>query len=171
MPLLIYRAAAKIGTAHESASVDWFSMFVLIGAVRETGLLDVLAAQIFRVSGTDVTLALAILVPFVFLTAGIVDNIPVAATMIPVVRSMSASGLPAEPLWWGLIAACNLGGNPTPVGSIAAVIALHALEKERGIRVGWGEYLKVGGLITLLQIPLVIGYIWTFRRLGLFPAL
>ncbi len=146
-------------------------LFVLIGAVRETGLLDILAAQIFKISGTNVTLALLILVPFVFVTAGIVDNIPVAATMIPIVRSMIASGLPAEPLWWGLIAACNLGGNPTPVGSIAAVIALHALEKERGIRIGWGEYLKVGGIVTLLQIPLVIGYIWMFRHLDIFPAL
>lgn len=146
-------------------------LFVLIGTVRETGLLDVLAAQIFRISGTNLTLALLILVPFVFISAGIVDNIPVAATMIPVARSMIASGLPAEPLWWALIGACNLGGNPTPVGSIAAVIVLHALEKERGIRIGWGEYLKVGGTITLLQIPLVIGYILVYRRLDLFPSL
>lgn len=146
-------------------------LFVLIGTVRETGLLDVLAAGIFRLSGTSVTLATVILVPFVFITAGIVDNIPVAATMIPVVKSMIASGLPPEPLWWSLIAACNLGGNPTPVGSIAAVIALHALEKERGIRIGWGEYLRVGGLVTLLQIPLVIGYIALYRWLDFFPRL
>lgn len=146
-------------------------LFVLIGTVRETGLLDVLAAQIFRLSGTNVTLAVLILVPFVFLSAGIVDNIPVAATMIPVIENMVSSGLTAEPLWWALIGACNLGGNPTPVGSIAAVIALHALEKERGIRIGWGEYLKVGGLVTLLQIPLVIGYILIFRWLELFPQI
>lgn len=146
-------------------------LFVLIGCVRETGLLEILAAQIFEISGTNVTIAVAILVPFVFITAGIVDNIPVAATMIPIIQSMIASGVPAEPLWWALIGACNLGGNPTPVGSIAAVIALHALEKERGIRIGWGEYLKVGGFVTLLQIPLVIGYIALYRWLELFPSL
>lgn len=73
--------------------------------------------------------------------------------------------------WWALIAACNLGGNPKPVGSIAAVIALHSLKKERGIRIGWGEYLKIGGLVTLLQVPLVIGYILCFRKFDLFPAL
>ncbi len=146
-------------------------LFVLIGAVRETGLLEVMAAQIFEISGTNVFIAIVILVPFVFLTAGIVDNIPVAATMIPIIKSMIAAGLPAEPLWWSLIAACNLGGNPTPVGSIAAVIALHALEKERGIRIGWGEYLKVGGVVTLLQIPFVIGYTELYRWLDLFPTL
>jgi Na+/H+ antiporter NhaD/arsenite permease-like protein len=146
-------------------------LFVLVGTVRQTGLLDLLAEQILAASGSSVTGALLILVPFVFLAAGVVDNIPVAATMIPIVRGMIAAGLPAAPLWWSLIAACNLGGNPTPVGSIAAVIALQGLEKERGVRIGWGEYLKVGGTITLLQIPLVIGYMLLYYALGIFPAL
>lgn len=146
-------------------------LFVLIGTVRETGLLDVLANQIYAVSGNDPMLAMALIIPFSFVTAGIVDNIPVAATMIPVVDTMIGKGLPAEPLWWSLIAACNLGGNPTPVGSIAAVIALHALEKERNVKIGWGEYLKVGGLITVLQIVLVFGYMAMFHKLGLFPEL
>jgi len=146
-------------------------LFVLIGTVSETGLIELMARQLFAVTGTDMMLAVILLVPFVFVTAAIVDNIPVAATMIPVVQTMIGEGLAAEPLWWALIAACNLGGNPTPVGSIAAVIALHALERERGIRIGWGEYMKVGGSIALLQIGLVIVYIWGFWVFGLFPAL
>ena len=146
-------------------------LFILIGTVQETGLLNVLANQITAVAGDSMFLALLIIVPFVFVTAGIVDNIPVAATMIPIVRDMIDAGFAPEPLWWSLIAACNLGGNPTPVGSIAAVIALHALAHERGIKIGWGEYLKVGGVVTLLQVPLVIAYIEFYRRLGLFPEL
>jgi len=146
-------------------------LFVLIGTVRETGLLEVLAEAIFGLSGGSMSLVLLLLVPFVFITAGIVDNIPVAATMIPVVNTMIDKGLAAEPLWWSLIAACNLGGNPTPVGSIAAVIALHALEKERGITIGWGEYLKVGGLVTALQIVLVLIYMNIYRIFDLFPTL
>lgn len=146
-------------------------LFVLIGTVRETGLLDVLAAQIYAISGPNLFLALVLIVPFVFVTAGIVDNIPVAATMIPVIESMIARGLDAEPLWWALIAACNLGGNPTPVGSIAAVIALHALEKERNIRIGWGEYMKIGGSVTLLQVFLVVAWIWMYQVLDLYPSL
>lgn len=146
-------------------------LFVLIGTVQATGLLTLLAGGIYDLSGGEMTPAIAMITPFVFVTAGIVDNIPVAATMIPVVNTMIERGMQAEPLWWTLIAACNLGGNPTPVGSIAAVIALHALEKERGIRIGWGEYLKVGGTVTLFQIALVLAYIYAFRALGLFPTL
>ncbi|MFG0330203.1 MAG: SLC13 family permease [Phycisphaerales bacterium] len=146
-------------------------LFVLIGTVRETGLLEVLAGQIYAISGDNMVIALALIIPFVFVTAGIVDNIPVAATMIPVVKTMIAKGLAAEPLWWSLIAACNLGGNPTPVGSIAAVIALHALEKDRDIKIGWGEYLKIGGVVTVLQIGLVYGYMLLFRAFDWFPTL
>lgn len=159
------------------AKVKWaiilffVGLFVLIGTVGETGLLNVLANQIYQASGGSGIVTLFLLVPFVFVTAGIVDNIPVAATMIPIVQTMIGQGLAAEPLWWALIAACNLGGNPTPVGSIAAVIALHALEKERKIKIGWGEYLKVGGLVTVLQVVLVLAYILVYRYFNLFPAL
>ncbi len=146
-------------------------LFVLIGTVGQTGLLTLMANQIFAITGTNMVLVILILVPFVFVTAAIVDNIPVAATMIPVIQTMIAKGLDPEPLWWALISACNLGGNPTPVGSIAAVIALHALERERGIRIGWGEYLKVGGSVAGLQIVLVIGYILFYRAFDLFPTL
>jgi Na+/H+ antiporter NhaD/arsenite permease-like protein len=144
---------------------------VLIGTVGETGLLTLMANQIFAITGANISLVILILVPFVFVTAAIVDNVPVAATMIPVIQTMIANGLDPEPLWWALIAACNLGGNPTPVGSIAAVIALHALERERGIRIGWGEYLKVGGSVAGLQIVLVIAYLLFYRAFDLFPTL
>ncbi|MGB3225182.1 MAG: SLC13 family permease [Desulforhopalus sp.] len=146
-------------------------LFVLIGTVQDTGLLTVLAGGIYDTADGQMPVVIAMLTPFVFVTAGIVDNIPVAATMIPVVNTMVDQGMVPEPLWWTLIAACNLGGNPTPVGSIAAVIALHALEKERGIRIGWAEYLKVGGTVTILQIILVLVYIFAFVTFDLFPRL
>ncbi len=151
--------------------IFFVGLFVIIGTVKSTGLLKILADQIYGVSGNNTYLAMVLIVPFAFVLSGIVDNIPVAATMIPVMTDMIDKGLPAEPMWWSLIAACNLGGNPTPVGSIAAVIALHALEKERGIKIGWGEYLKVGGVITVLQIVLVIGYMSLWTALGIFPEI
>lgn len=149
----------------------FIGLFVLVGTVQETGLLTLMAGGIYDLAGGQMIPAMAMITPFVFVTAGIVDNIPVAATMIPVVNTMIERGMEPEPLWWTLVAACNLGGNPTPVGSIAAVIALHALEKERDILIGWGEYLKVGGTVTLLQIFLVLAYMYTFYAFDLFPKL
>ena len=162
---------AAIGKVKWPIVLFFVGLFVLIGAVQETGLLTLLAGGIYDLADGQMIPAVAMITPFVFVTAGIVDNIPVAATMIPVVSTMIDRGMEAEPLWWTLIAACNLGGNPTPVGSIAAVIALHALEKERGIGIGWGEYMKVGVTVTVLQIGLVLAYVYTFLALDLFPSL
>ena len=59
---------------------------------------------------------------FVLILSGVVDNIPVAATMIPIVRSLEDQGMVVGPLWWALIMTSNLGGNSTPVGSILSLI-------------------------------------------------
>ncbi len=144
-------------------------LFVIIGSVQETGLLAWLAGQMLAVSGGDHTLTMLIMATFVMLTSGIVDNIPVAATFIPIVRAMEAQGVPGEPLWWTLVIAANLGGNSTPIGSVSSVIALNALEKEQHIKVSWAEFLKVGGGILLLQGVVVLLYLYLFDLLGLFP--
>ncbi len=146
-------------------------LFVLIGTVQDTGLLEAIAGRIFDISGTNVTIAVLVLAPMCFILSGVVDNIPVAATMIPVVKSMVAKGLAPEPLWWTVVASCNLGGNPTPVGSVSQVIALHALEKERGIKIGWGEFMRVGLVVTGLQLVLVVTFILGMHSLGAFPKL
>jgi Na+/H+ antiporter NhaD/arsenite permease-like protein len=51
------------------------------------------------------------------------------------------------------------------------VIALHALEKENDIKIGWGEYLKVGGLVAIAQVILVFIYLSIYLYFGLFPSL
>lgn len=150
--------------------VFFIGLFVIIGAVQDTGLLGILAGSIEKVSGGSELGLLLIMGIFVLVLSGIVDNIPVAATLIPIVSAMAASQ-PVVPLWWTLVVCSNLGGNSTPVGSVAAVIALHALEKERGIKIGWGEYLKVGGLVLLVQGAVALGYLSLFKELGLFPGM
>ncbi|GIX05508.1 MAG: transporter [Planctomycetaceae bacterium] len=144
-------------------------LFVIIGAVQETGLLDWQARQMLAWSGGSQPTTLLMLAVFVLVLSGIVDNIPVAATLIPVVRALEQQGLPGEPLWWTLIITANLGGNSTPIGSVSAVIALSALEKERQVKVGWGEFLRVGGVLTLLQGGVALLYVLVFNLWGWFP--
>jgi len=65
----------------------------------------------------------------------------------------------------------NLGGNGTPIGSISCVIALHPLKKEGGISVGWGEFIKLGGLIMMVQVAGAVAYLLLLQMLDAFPAL
>ena len=109
---------------------------------------------------------------FSAVASSIVDNIPVAATLIPIVKDIAADGtVSIEPLWWTLIICCNLGGNGTPIGSISCVIAIYALKKEAGVHVGWGTFLKLGGMIMLVQVAGAIAYILIHYNSGWTPKL
>ncbi|MDP3233131.1 MAG: SLC13 family permease [Myxococcales bacterium] len=145
-------------------------LFIVIGAVEASGLLTALAGGLISLSGGNQTTAMLVIAVFALVTSGVVDNIPIAATLIPVVRTLQAQGIEPDPVWWALIMAANLGGNSTPVGSVSSVIALSALEKERKVKVGWGEFLKVGGLVTGLQGVVVLLYLLAFDKLNLFPT-
>jgi Na+/H+ antiporter NhaD/arsenite permease-like protein len=145
-------------------------LFVVIGAVESSHLLTTLAGGMLELSGGSQVVTMVVIAVFVLGIGGFVDNIPVAATLIPIVRTLEAQGLEVDPLWWTLIIAANLSGNATPVGSISAVISLSALEKERGMKIGWGEFMKVGLTILGIQSVIVVAYLLGFEYLGLFPV-
>jgi len=148
----------------------FIGLFVIIGAVQETGLLDWQARKMIELSGGDPVTTMLLIAVFVLGLSGVLDNIPVAATLIPLVRSLEAQGFDGVPLWWTLVITANLGGNSTPIGSVSSVIALNGLEKERGIKVGWGEFLRVGGGVLAIQSVVVLVYLWVYATFGLFPG-
>lgn len=156
------------------AKVNWTvilfftGLFVIIACVEATGALQQLSAFVVSIAGDSPFALIPIMASFSAVASAIVDNIPVAATLIPIVRHL---GGPAEALWWALILGCNLGGNATPIGSISCVIAIHTLHKESGIHVGWGEFLMVGGSIMVVQMVGAIAYLLTLYHFGLIPPL
>jgi Na+/H+ antiporter NhaD/arsenite permease-like protein len=145
-------------------------LFVIIGSVQDTGLLAWQARKMLDAAGGDATVTMLLMSTFVLVLSGVMDNIPVAATLIPLVRSMGEMGQDVVPLWWALVITANLGGNSTPIGSVSSVIALNGLEKERGIKISWGEFLKVGGIVLLLQGVVALLYLYMFAKLGWFPG-
>ncbi len=162
-----------IGKVNWTVILFFMGLFIIIGCVKETGALAWVATQVVELSGNKMTLLVPLMGAFSAVASSIVDNIPVAATLIPIVRDISGpgSGVAAEPLWWTLVICCNLGGNGTPIGSISCVIAIYALKKEAGVHVGWGQFIKVGGAIMLLQVAGAIGYVLWMNQAGWLPAL
>ena len=159
------------------AKVNWtvilffLGLFVIIGCVKATGALGWLAGQVVDLSGGRVGALVPLLTVFSGVASAIVDNIPVAATLIPVVTKIGYSGTPVEPMWWAVVLGCNLGGNGTPIGSISCVIALYTLKKEVQQTVGWGEFLKLGGTIMAIQIAGAVIYVVVLHSMQLIPAL
>jgi len=154
-----------------SVILFFVGLFVIVSSVRATGLLGSIADLIVSLGGGNEYALIAIIGVFVMATSGFVDNIPLAATMLPIISGMVERGVPAEPLYWILISSSNLGGNSTPIGSVSSVIALHALEHERHEKVGWGEYMKAGGLILLLQAVVALAWVLALHALGWLPQL
>lgn len=159
------------------AKVNWIvilfflGLFVIIGCVKATGALAWLATQVVDLSGGRIEALVPLLTAFSACGSAIVDNIPVAATLIPIVSQIGAGPTPVEPLWWSVVLGSNLGGNGTPIGSISCVIALYTLKKEANQTVSWGEFFKIGGTIMILQVAGAILYLLTLEQLDLIPAL
>ncbi len=84
------------------------------------------------------------------LSSGFVDNMPIVAALVPIVKNLSAVGLPhVSILWWSLLFGGCFGGNLTMIGSSANLVALGSYEKATGRHVSFGEWFKAGIIITV----------------------
>lgn len=99
-----------------------------------------------------------IVIPFILwisaFASAVIDNIPFAATMVPVIRSLSISqSLDPHPMAWALALGTDIGGNGTPIGASANVVGTAIAEKE-GYPIGWGRFCKYAFPAMLLSVAL-----------------
>ena len=145
------------------AGIEWptlfffVGLFVMVGALEETGAIDSLADAIVSATGGDRTAELLAISWSAAIVGGVVDNIPLTATMIPVVDQIAgASG--DDAYWWALAMGACFGGNLTIVAA-AANVAAAGLASRAGRPIGFVAFLRVGVPVTLLSMVLVTGYI------------
>lgn len=83
-------------------------------------------------------------------TSAFLDNLSVIVAFTPVAQSLVYSGLPKS-LYWALLYGGVLGGNFTPIGSTANIVAIGICEKAK-IKVSWLKWIKIALIITLIQL-------------------
>lgn len=132
-------------------------LFMIVGAVEHTGLLDIVAEQIQVTFGDNLLIcALAILWISAMFSA-FLDNIPFTAVMLPVVANLvsfyAEQGIDAHFLWWSLAFGACLGGNGTLIGASANLVAAGLLEKEK-FHLSFVEYFKIGFPLMLVQVAI-----------------
>ncbi|SVB70384.1 uncharacterized protein METZ01_LOCUS223238, partial [marine metagenome] len=114
------------------ALIFFAGLFILVGAVGDVGYLEKMANWIFDNFGDDeVMLAVAIIWVSAICSA-LIDNIPFTAAMIPVIVSITEASngeLSTAPLFWALAMGAGFGGNATPIGSSANVMAVAISER------------------------------------------
>lgn len=88
-------------------------------------------------------LMVAVIVWISAIASAFIDNIPFAATMIPVINSLAATqGVDLSVLSWSLAMGTDIGGSATPIGASANVVGIATAAKEGHI-IKWGSYCKV----------------------------
>jgi Na+/H+ antiporter NhaD/arsenite permease-like protein len=127
-------------------------LFLLVGAVGDVGYLEQVANWIFDNFGdNEVKLAVAVIWVSAIASA-LIDNIPFTAAMIPVIFSITeASGgeMSPEPLLWALAMGAGFGGNATPIGSSANVMAV-AISERGPYPITTAEWLRAGLPVMLI---------------------
>lgn len=127
-------------------------LFVVVGGLEQTGVLELIAGFISDISGSNTKLMIAIILWISAVASAFVDNIPFAATMIPVIKSLSAmQGVDLSVLAWTLSMGTDIGGSATPIGASANVVGISVASKQ-GYPVGWGKYCKYSVPATLLVV-------------------
>ena len=127
-------------------------LFIVVGGLEKTGILEQIANFISKVSGGNVKIMIAIVIWISAIASAFVDNIPFAATMLPIIKGLSASN-PAllATLAWTLSIGTDIGGAATPIGASANVVGT-AVAGKNGYPIGWGKYCKSAVPATLIVI-------------------
>ncbi len=138
----------------------FIGLFIMVGVLEFAGIIDALAEWMIELTGGQLRETSSLLLYFSGIFSGILDNIPLVATFIPVVKLVGAGHAAGDlnPLWWSLSLGACLGGNGTLVGASANVIMFGFAKKNR-VPLTFLSYLKYGLPLTLLSLVISYAYI------------
>ena len=149
----------------EWTTIGFFAaLFVVVGGMVQTGVIDMLAQALIDVTGGEPVATMLVILFASAIISSILDNIPFTATMIPIILYMGSNGMDPWPLWWALSLGACLGGNGTLIGASANVV-LSGISTREGYPITFMSFLKVGMPMMLLSIAitavyLMIRFVW-----------
>ena len=139
------------------SNVEWTTLsffaglFVIVGALAETGVIGMLANGLIDATGGNVFITMLVLLIGSAVISSFLDNIPFVATMIPILLAMESTGMDVTPLWWAVSLGACLGGNGTLIGASANVV-LSDISKKHGYEITFAKFFQTGFPIMLLTI-------------------
>ena len=136
-------------------------LFVVVSGLEETGVLEILAGFIGSVSGGNIAVMIAIIIIVSAVASAFIDNIPFAATMIPVITDLASdvAGVNLTVLAWALAIGTEIGGSATPIGASANVVGIATAAREGHI-IKWGKYCKYMAPATIIVVAISLAMIY-----------
>ena len=160
------RIAYKNSIVKGIRSLDWDTtfflagIFILVGSITLTGWTEIIARFLSGLVGSNIFLGYTLIVFISVFLSAFIDNVPFLAAMLPVAISMSGK-LQINPslFLFGLLIGASLGGNITPIGASANIVACGLLKKE-GYEVKFKDFMKIGVPFTLAAVAAAYLFIW-----------
>jgi Na+/H+ antiporter NhaD/arsenite permease-like protein len=150
------------------SGVEWdtllfFSgLFVMVGALVKTGVVNQLARFATEATGGHALLTTMLILGVSFVLSGIINNVPYATTVAPIVGQLVPSmvgTLHPQVLWWALVLGTDLGGNLTAVGASANVVIL-GIARRAESPISFWEFTRKGAIVTTISIGISAIYLW-----------
>ncbi|WP_341731580.1 ArsB/NhaD family transporter [Microcoleus sp. EPA2] len=183
-------AALSMLLAHQSKidsvnnilrDLDWstllffMSIFVLIGGLEKTGVINSISGILAVVLGKNIFWGSLVLLFFVGLMSSVVPNIPLVVAMVPLLKQYVvnvglapgevlapdfAGQFPVEvlPLFYAMMYGATLGGNGTLVGASSNIVAA-GISELHGRRISFQTFLRYGIPVMLLQLVTAAIYV------------
>ena len=155
--------SAGIKTLDRETAFFLAGVFILVGAITVTGWIETISVFLSGLVGRNLFFGYTLLVFIAVFLSAFIDNVPFLAAMLPVAISMSAK-LDVQPslFLFGLLIGASLGGNITPIGASANIVACGILKKE-GYTVRFRDFVKIGLPFTLVAVTagwLFVWFVW-----------
>ncbi|GAA1776705.1 ArsB/NhaD family transporter [Luedemannella helvata] len=165
---LLLLGLSRVDAAEVASDVEWptlvffAGLFVMVGALVNTGVVDTVAHAAIDASGGNLWLGSMVLLWGSAALSAIVDNIPYVATMSPIVDQMvqaSPDAGQAQVLWWSLAIGADLGGNATAIGASANVVVL-GIAARAGHPISFWQFTRYGLLVAAITVALAVPYLY-----------
>ena len=154
---LLYAVAARghvISTRKVLRGAPWqivifsLGMYLVVYGLRNAGLTDLLADLLDRVAQSGVWAATLGTGLIMALISSVMNNLRSVLIGNIAIDDSAATGLVRQGMIYANVVGNDLGPKITPIGSLATLLWLHVLAL-KGIRIGWGQYFKVGIVLTV----------------------
>ncbi len=156
-------------------AVDWttlvffMALFIVVGAVQEVGLISVIAQVVSDLVGHSLPLAVLFVVLGVGTMSVVVANIPLTASLLPVVEFLSGNipGANSKVLYYALSMGAAMGGNGFLISAEANLVTA-GIATQADSPISFKEFMKVG--IPVTYLTLVAGYLWLAIHFAIFSS-
>jgi Na+/H+ antiporter NhaD/arsenite permease-like protein len=156
----------KVDLEEALSNIEWttlfffIGLFVMVGALEETGAIDHVADGVKDLTGGNRTAELLGVTWIAALGSAVVDNIPFTTAMVPVVQELQqeAGATGDDAYWWSLALGACFGGNATLIAA-AANVAAAGMAERAGTPISFVTFLKVGVPATIVSLLLATAYI------------